>query len=250
MLTLLEDFPDHVLAIHGTGEVTADDYREVLVPAVEERLARHRRVRLLYLLDANFTGFTGGAAWEDTKVGMRHFTAFERIAVVTDSDWVRRMVRGFGFALPGEVRVYDLDDQDEARTWIREPMDPGELEFHLDEERGLLVLEPKDELEVGDFARVAAVVDSWLSRHDELAGIVILAPHFPGWDDFAALSAHMGFVREHHRQVRRVALVTDSHFLGALPRLASLFVHAEIRHFGSEDRDAAFAWAVEPPSQG
>lgn len=244
MLETLDGFPDNVLAVRAHGEVTADDYQQVLVPGVEARLADHKRLRLLYVLGDDFDSFTGGAAWEDTKVGLRHFTAFERVAVVSDKDWVRRMVRGFGFALPGEVRVYDLDDLDDARGWISAPNDPGELEFHLDEVKGLLILEPRDELEAGDFQRVAAVVDPWLERTDMLAGIVVVAREFPGWDDFAAFSAHLGFVREHHRRVRRVALVTDSHWLAALPRLAALFVHAEVRRFPTEERVAAEAWAT------
>lgn len=248
MLSILESFPTNVLAIEATGEVTADDYRQVLVPAVEERLAAHRRLRLLYVLGKEFGGFTGGAAWEDARLGLKHFTSFERIAVVSDTDWVRRMVRGFGFALPGEVRVYDPEDLEQARNWIVEPNDPGELAFHLDESKGLLVLEPRDELEAGDFERLAAAVDPWLAAGNTLSGIAVIAEEFPGWDDFAAFSAHLGFVREHHRKVRRVALVSDSRFLAALPRLAGLFVHAELRQFPMQEREPALAWASGPPA--
>ncbi len=248
MLTLLPAFPDNVLAVEASGEVTADDYQEVLVPAIESILTDHKRVRLLYVLGEDFDGYSGGAAWEDAKVGMRHFTAFDRVAVVSDTDWVRRMVRGFGFVLPGEVRIYDNDDLDDARKWVSEPPSPGELVFHLDEQQGLLVLEPRDELEAADFDRVAAVVDPWIERNGALAGIAIVAREFPGWDDLAALSAHLGFVRSHHRSVGRVAIVTDSRFLAAMPRLAGLFVHAELKRFTLSERDQALAWAVAAPA--
>lgn len=244
MMTVMHDFPDNVLAISASGDVTSDDYRDVLVPVLEQRLGKHRRLRLLYVIGADFQGFTPGAAWEDAKVGMHHFAHFERVAVVSDVDWVRHAVRGFGFALPGEVRVYDLDGQDDAEAWLRAPAEPGELEFTLDEDRSLLILEPRDELEAADFDRVSAVLDPYLASQGSLSGLAIVARDFPGWDDFAALVAHLGFVREHHRQVERIAVVTNNRFFGALPRLASIFVHAEIRHFPTEEREAAESWAA------
>jgi hypothetical protein len=96
-----KDLPDQVLGVIAKGEVTAEDYRGVLIPEVESKLAKHKKLRLLYVLGEEFTGFTGGAAWEDASVGMRHFTSFERIAVVSDLDWVRRMVKALGFVVPG-----------------------------------------------------------------------------------------------------------------------------------------------------
>ncbi len=65
--------------------------------------------------------------------------------------------------------------------------------------------------------------------------------------DFAGLVAHLGFVREHHRAIGRVAVVTDSRFLGAMPRIAGLFAHADIQRFAFEDRAAAEAWAESGP---
>lgn len=246
MLEVLKDLPDHVLGLSAKGEVTADDYRRVLVPSVESRLSRHKRLRLLYVLGDAFTGFSAGAAWEDAKVGMRHFTSFERVAVVSDADWIRGMIRAFGFVLPGEVRVFDGDDADDARAWICEPASHGTLAFTLDREKGVLVLEPRGELEAEDFQRVAAEIDPYIEGAGGLAGVAVIAEEFPGWDDFAALTSHLRFVREHHKRVRRVALVTDSRFLAALPRITKRFLDAEVREFPMGERDAALRWLAEP----
>jgi len=244
MLEIIGNHPDNVLAIRASGEISAEDYRQVLVPAVEAKLAKHKRLRLLYLLGHEFTGFSAGAAWEDTKVGMRHFAHFERVAVVSDKDWIRNMVKAFGFALPGEVRVYEGDDRDDAEDWINEPRSPGELIFKLDEDDAVLVLEPRDELEAGDFERVAAVVDPFIETYGGLAGIVIVAREFPGWENYGGFSAHIGFVHGHLDKVGRVALVTESRLLSALPRLASVFVHAKVRRFPMEERANAMLWAA------
>jgi hypothetical protein len=118
MIKLMTDLPERVLGLKASGEVTADDYKTVLVPAVEQHLTRHEKVRLLYVFGDEFKGYTGGAAWEDAKVGMKHLTSFERVAVVTDVDWIGHMIRAFGFAIPGDVRVFPNGGLDEARAWI------------------------------------------------------------------------------------------------------------------------------------
>jgi hypothetical protein len=246
MLERISDLPEHVLGVTAHGEVSAEDYRNVLVPAVEASLAKHHRVRLLYVLASDFTGFTRGGAWEDAKVGMKHLTSFQRAAVVTNLEKIRGVVKAIGFALPGEVRVYSLDELGTAREWVSEPPAPGHLAFRLDREKGVLELEPQGELEAGDFDRLRAEVDPYLEQHGQLRGIAVIAEHFPGWDDLSAVGSHLRFVRDHHQKVRRLALVTNDRFASAVPRFAKLFIKAEVRSFSLEQRAGAKSWLAEP----
>lgn len=117
-MELLEDLPDNVVGVRAVGEVEDDDYEDVLVPAVEEALSRYDKIRLLYVLGPEFTGYEADAMWEDTKLGMRTFTDYERMGIVTDGTWVRRSVKAFGWLIPGEVKVFPYDRLDEARAWI------------------------------------------------------------------------------------------------------------------------------------
>lgn len=245
MIEVMIDLPDRVLGLKARGEVTADDYKTTVVPAIEEKLTQFHRVRLLYVLGEEFEGYSGRAAWEDAKVGMKHFTSFERIAVVTDVDWVERAVKAFGFAFPGEVRVFDNDDLEEARHWISEPPSKGHLSFELIEDKGVVVLEPKGELEAADFERLSAEIDPYIEKTGGLNGLMIVAEHFPGWDDFSALSSHLRFIRDHRSEMRRLAFVTDDRLLSAIPRIASRFLHVEVRVFPMNARDEALLWAGE-----
>jgi len=242
MIEVMTDLPERVLGLRATGQVTAEDYKTVLVPAIEEQLTRHKKVRLLYVFGNDFKGYSGGAAWEDAKVGMKHLTSFERVAVVTDVDWIENMIKAFGFAVPGEVRVFDDDDLEAARQWISEPPSEGDLAFELIEDQGVLVLQPKGELEAADFERLSAEVDPYIEKAGALNGLIVIAEHFPGWDDFAALTSHIRFVREHHRKIRRVAIVTADRLVSALPRVASRFLDAEVRAFPTDSRDEALLW--------
>ncbi|HWO14130.1 MAG TPA: STAS/SEC14 domain-containing protein [Polyangiaceae bacterium] len=245
MLEMISDLPDHVLGVTAHGAVTAEDYRKVLVPAIEALLAKQHRVRLLYVLAKDFAGYSAGAAWEDAKVGLQHLTMFQRVAWVTDDEKMRTLVQAFGFAIPCEVRIYRLGELAVAREWVCEPVAPGKLQFRLDRETGVLLVEPHGELEAADFDRLRAEVDPHLEQEGKLEGVVVIAEHFPGWDDLSAFGSHLRFVREHHRKVRRVALVTNDWLAWAVPRFARLFTNAEVRTFALEQRDQANRWVAE-----
>ena len=125
MLTLIPDLPATVVGVEAHGKVTAEDYVKVLIPAVEaaEAASSDRKVRVLYVLGPEFPQFTAGAVWEDTKLGLGRLRHWERIAVVGDAVWVRRAIRGLGWAMPGEIRVYASDTLNDARLWVTSPLD-------------------------------------------------------------------------------------------------------------------------------
>ncbi|HSD10470.1 MAG TPA: STAS/SEC14 domain-containing protein [Candidatus Binatia bacterium] len=120
MVEIIPDVPDNVIAIRARGTVTASDYESVIIPAIESKLARHDKLRILYHLGSDFSGFEARAVWHDAKVGLEHFGAWERLAVVSDVEWVRGVTRLFGVAIPGRVRVYRNAELDSALAWARE----------------------------------------------------------------------------------------------------------------------------------
>ncbi len=120
MIETLPDFPDNVAAFVCHGRVTKDDYDTVLIPDVEKRLEQHEKVRIYYEFASDFDGIDPAAAWEDTKVGFSHFLRWERVAVVTDVEWIKQTMRFFGFLMPAEVRAFHLAEAARAREWIAE----------------------------------------------------------------------------------------------------------------------------------
>lgn len=118
MIEALPGFPDNVVAFRGSGHVTRNDYDTVLVPAVEAALKSHDKVRLFYKLGPDFTSIDSGAMWEDFSIGVAHLLRWERIAVVTDVEWIERTVRVFSFLMPSGVKVFTLDHESDARAWI------------------------------------------------------------------------------------------------------------------------------------
>ncbi len=118
MIEHLANFPDHVLGFVCTGRVTKADYDAVLVPAVMQALEKPPKLRLYYETAADFAGIDPAAMWEDFEVGIEHLTRWERIAVVTDVQWIRQTMRLFGFLLPGAMKTFPASDAAQARAWI------------------------------------------------------------------------------------------------------------------------------------
>ena len=116
------------------------------------------------------------------------------------------------------------------------------LDYSIMKPEGILVLKPNAPLTEEDFGGLSATVDSYLSDHAKLHGVLIHTRKFPGWENFGGFTAHMHFVREHHKKVERVAVVTDSQIAGIAESLGNHFTSAEVRHFPFPDDVKALDW--------
>jgi len=115
MIKELSGLPDGVIGFEATGQLRAEDYRDVVLPALE-RAAAGGEVRFVVVI-GEFGGMSGGALWQDRKVGVEHLRAWKRIAVVTDIEWMDHMITLFGWMTPGEVRHFPLAQRDDAIAW-------------------------------------------------------------------------------------------------------------------------------------
>jgi len=120
VIAQIEGLPAGTLGFRAHGQVTAADYENIIVPDVEAAFALNRKLRLLYVTAEDFTGFDPGAMWDDAKLGMRHFSSWERIALVTDVGWLRTAATAFSFAVPAQFRLFHGAELAEATHWIAE----------------------------------------------------------------------------------------------------------------------------------
>ncbi len=118
MIEHLTGFPQNVVAFVCKGRVSKADYDTVLVPVVTDALKRAGKIRLYYETAADFAGIDPGAMWEDFKIGMEHLMRWERVALVTDIEWIKQMVRLWGFLMPASTRVFPTAEAARAREWI------------------------------------------------------------------------------------------------------------------------------------
>jgi len=121
MIEQIQGLPPGILGFRASGQVTAADYEQVLVPDIEAAFALNRKLRLLYHVGPDFIGFDPGAMWDDAMLGFRHFSGWERIALITDVAWLRIAAATMGVAMPAEFRLFRNAEMVIAIDWIREP---------------------------------------------------------------------------------------------------------------------------------
>ncbi len=114
MIELIEGLPANVIGIAVKGRVTQQECREILTPAIEKSLRWRNKIRLYNELGSRFPG----AGWDDLDIGFEHAARCERIAIVTDTAWVRLTIKAIRFLIPGKIRVFATDEASAARNWV------------------------------------------------------------------------------------------------------------------------------------
>ena len=115
MISALTGLPDGVIGFEASGKIAAEDYRDVVVPALEQA-AEAGDVRFVIVM-RDFDGISGGALWQDLKMGIEHLRSWKRIALVTDITWMTHATDLFGWMTPGETKTFHLDEKDHAIRW-------------------------------------------------------------------------------------------------------------------------------------
>ncbi|GGY39550.1 hypothetical protein GCM10010363_20480 [Streptomyces omiyaensis] len=108
--------PAGVVGFEVDGRISAEDYRDTVIPALTGA-ARAGEVRFL-LVVPEFDGMSGGAVWQDLRMGAEHLRAWKRVALVTDVEWMSHLTSLFGWMSPGETKVFPLARRDEATAWV------------------------------------------------------------------------------------------------------------------------------------
>jgi hypothetical protein len=118
VIAQIEGMPAGTLGFRAHGQVTAADYESIVVPDVEAAFALNRKLRLLYVTAEDFTGFDPGAMWNDAKMEARHFSGWDRVALVTDVPWLRGTAMAFSFSMLAQFRLFRSAELEEATRWI------------------------------------------------------------------------------------------------------------------------------------
>ena len=119
MIELLQDMPEGVTGIRVSGRLRGDDLRD-FKPAMEEML-NTGEIRIVEVIAPDYEGFGPGGLVEDLKLGfgsvLSHHSAFKRIAIVSDKDWVAHVLHALAWMIPGDLAVFGLDELERAKEW-------------------------------------------------------------------------------------------------------------------------------------
>lgn len=118
MLTVIQNLPEHVFGVRASGEVTKDDLKNVLLPGLESLSERYKEIYYLLVLETDVQNFTAGAWIQDLIAGVKHFTDWKKMAIVTDQKAVEKFTDIFSYVSPGEAKGFKLNDLQTAIDWL------------------------------------------------------------------------------------------------------------------------------------
>ena len=125
MLKQMPDMPVGTVGFQAIGKVDDDDFERAVEPVLRGEIAAGRKIRLLYLLGPELREYEGDTLGEEMKFAARHPTAYERVAVVSDEDWLRPALRVLSVLVPGQLRAFPVAQLAAAREWLATTDDRG-----------------------------------------------------------------------------------------------------------------------------
>jgi hypothetical protein len=117
MITLIPDVAENVAAFKATGEVSTQDFENIVFPIVEAKVNTFDELNYLLYLDTDLDQFTAGAWFQDALLGLKNITKWNRAAIVTDKESVQNFTAIFSVIMPGEFKFFPKEDLENAIFW-------------------------------------------------------------------------------------------------------------------------------------
>ncbi|HIG44184.1 MAG: STAS/SEC14 domain-containing protein [bacterium] len=119
------------------------------------------------------------------------------------------------------------------------------LSVEIDRQNCIAIFQPQGPMSQPDFDAAEKIIDPYIEEHGSLRGLIIRTKVFPGWESFGGLVSHIKFVKNHHKVLTHVAIVTDSKLGDLAETIGGHFVSAEVKHFPFERLDSATKWMLD-----
>lgn len=119
MIETLPDMPAGVSGFRVSGRIRGDEMRD-FKPLMDD-MVNSGEIRIVEVIDDDYEGFGPGGLVEDLKMGLgalfQHHSAFKRIAVVTDKEWIGHTLHALAWMVPGEIALFGLGELERAKEW-------------------------------------------------------------------------------------------------------------------------------------
>ncbi|MDB2414218.1 STAS/SEC14 domain-containing protein [Rickettsiales bacterium] len=105
----------------------------------------------------------------------------------------------------------------------------------------LIEVTVSNKLQTRDFKELADHVDALIKKYGNIR-ILINAMAFDGWESVKAAEEHFCFVKKHHKDVERIAVIASHSWQHWLVAMARVFVHPKIEVFDVDQITKAKEW--------
>jgi hypothetical protein len=106
------------VTLKAVGKLTHEDYQE-MTPVLEAALQRVEEPRIRLLFDGTeMEGWELRAAWDDFKMGLKHGSKFEKIAIYGNRNWQEIAAKVGSWFMSGEVQYFE--SYTDAVAWLQQ----------------------------------------------------------------------------------------------------------------------------------
>lgn len=119
MITIIPEAPENVAAFNASGEVTKEDFENLVFPVVKQKVDHFHELNYLLYLDTDIDNFTVGAWFEDALLGLKNLANWNRAAIVTDQKGIQNFTDIFSVLMPGEFKSFPKENLYNALYWCK-----------------------------------------------------------------------------------------------------------------------------------
>ncbi|HTN21407.1 MAG TPA: STAS/SEC14 domain-containing protein [Pelobium sp.] len=118
MISVIENLPPHVIGLHISGKIAKDDYKQVLEPAIQQQENEFDKLNCLIVYDTEMQHFSLGALLEDLKTDFKYYNKWNRVALVTTKDYLKKVTGLISSVIPGQLKGFEPSEIEEAKAWV------------------------------------------------------------------------------------------------------------------------------------
>ena len=105
------------LSLKAIGKLTHEDY-ETITPMIDSALnGVNSPIIKVYIDGTELDGWEPRAAWDDFKLGLKHGSEMEKVAIVGNKRWQELSAKLGSWFVGGEVKFFEQPD--DALAWLQ-----------------------------------------------------------------------------------------------------------------------------------
>lgn len=248
MITV-ETIAPGLLALTVTGKIEKSDL-DAAIPAIEKAYGETEKISVVADL-SGFEGISAEAFVGDLRYGLSHLgdlKRYDRVAVITDRDWIEALVWVEGKLVPGAtVRCFEPGERDDARRFaagedVPEKKRPSFIRRIPADRPDALAFAMGGKLTGAEVKAFTAILTEAYENF-AMIDLLIRIDSYEGFEFSTLFDRHTWSMKgASFSKIRRYALVGAPSFIRNSFGLFATFLPFETKMFDAEDEDEAWAW--------
>lgn len=120
MIYTIENLPANMVGFKAIGNITENDFSKIVIPTVKVLIDKTDKLNYLLVLDTSIKNFSKEAWFENAMMGMKNLTKWNRAAIVSDVTAIKVFTNIFSVLMPGEFKVFEHSQLQDAIDWVSE----------------------------------------------------------------------------------------------------------------------------------